>query len=131
MRRSVLTAAVAGVAVTGIVGAAAATLGGLTGGTLGADDAIVAACDTDGIVVGYTTAYSAAGQTYQVTAVNFTTVNPACNAKAASVTLRNGATALGTTDVASITVATNAFSIPLTAPVNASLVTGISLVISG
>ena len=47
------------------------------------------------------------------------------------MTLRNGATALGTTDVASITVATNAFSIPLTAPVNASLVTGISLVISG
>jgi len=79
-----------------LVGAAAATLGGLTGGTLGADDAIVAACDTDGIVVGYTTAYSAAAQTYQVSAVNLTTVNAACNAKAASVTLRNGATALGT-----------------------------------
>jgi hypothetical protein len=127
----VLTAAVAGVAVTGLVGAAAATLGGLTGATLGAEDAIVAGCDTDGIAVSYTTAYSAAAQTYQVTAVNFTTVNDACNAKAASVTLRNGTTSLGTTNVASITVTTNAFSITLAAPVTASQVTGISLVISG
>jgi hypothetical protein len=131
MRRSVLTAAVAGVAVSGIVGAAAATLGGLTGGTVGADDAVVAACDTDGIAVGYTTAYSATAQTYQVSAVNFTTVNAACSGKAASVTLRNGTTNLGTTDVASITVTTNAFSITLGTPVSANQVTGISLVISG
>ncbi len=131
MRRSVLTAAVAGVAVTGIVGAAAATLGGLTGGTLGADDAVVAACDTDGIAVAYTTAYNATAQTYQVSAVNFTTVNAACTGKAASVTLRNGATNLGTTNVATITVTTSAFSIPLAAPVSANQVTGISLVISG
>jgi hypothetical protein len=47
------------------------------------------------------------------------------------VTLRNGTTSLGTTNVASITVTTNAFSITLAAPVTASQVTGISLVISG
>lgn len=130
-RKNIVVAILGGVLSLGVVGASAATLGGLTGGGLGADDQIVAACDTDGITVGYTTAYSAAAQTYQVTAVNFTAVNPACNAKAASVSLRNGATNLGTTNVAGITVASSAFSVTLGSPVSASSVNGLSLVISG
>ena len=121
----------AGVSIAGIAGASAATLGGLTAGSLGADDSIVAACDTDGITVGYTTAYNAAVQKYQVTAVNFTAVNAACNAKAASLSLRQGATLLTTQAVPSIVVATNAFSVTLTTPVEAKLVDGLSLVISG
>ncbi len=129
--RRILIALAGGVLSAGLVGASAATLGGLTGASLGADDQIVAACDTDGITVGYTTSYSAAAQTYQVTAVNFTAVNAACNAKAASVSLRNGTTNLGTTNVASITVAASAFSITLGAAVTASSVNGLSLVISG
>src|SRR4051812_34517997 len=115
----------------GVVGASAATLGGLSSGGLGAEDQIVAGCDTDGMTVGYTTAYGATAQVYQVTAVNLTGVNAACNGKAASVSLRNGTTNLGTTNVASITVATGAFSVTLGAPVAATSVNGISLVISG
>ena len=129
-KKKVIVALLGGVLSAGLVGASAATLGGLTGGGLGADDQIVAACDTDGIAVGYTTAYSATAQTYQVTAVNFTGVAPACTAKAASLSLRNGVTNLGTTNVASITVATTAFSITLGAPVTASAVNGLSLIIS-
>ena len=130
-RKKVFVAVMGGVLSMGLVGASAATLGTLSGAGLGADDQVVAACDTDGITVGYTTAYSAVAQTYQVTAVNFTGVNAACNAKAASVSLRNGATNLGTTNVASITVAANAFSVTLGAAVTASSVNGLSLVISG
>jgi hypothetical protein len=130
-RKQLFIAVLGGVLATGVVGASAATLGGLTGGGLGADDQVVAACDTDGIVSNYTTTYSATAQTYQVTAVNFTGVNAACNGKAASVSLRNGTTNLGTTAAASITVATSAFSITLGTPVTASSVTGLSLVISG
>ena len=130
-RKKVFAAVMGGVLSMGLVGASAATLGTLSGAGLGADDQVVAACDTDGITVGYTTAYSAVAQTYQVTAVNFTGVNAACNAKAASVSLRNGATNLGTTNVASITVAANAFSVTLGAAVTASSVNGLSLVISG
>ena len=63
--------------------------------------------------------------------MNFTGVAPACTAKAASLSLRNGVTNLGTTNVASITVATSAFSITLGAPVTASSVNGLSLIISG
>jgi hypothetical protein len=132
MRKNrVATAALVGLLGAGLFGASAATLGGLTGGGLGADDRVVAGCDTDGITSGYTTAYNATAQTYQVTAVNFTLVNAACTGKAASVSLRNSTTNLGTTNVASITVTTNAFSITLAAPVTASSVNGMSLVISG
>jgi hypothetical protein len=130
-KKKIVVALFGGLLSAGVVGASAATLGGLTGAGLGADDAIVAACDTDGIVVAYTTAYSATAQTYQVTAVNFSGVNAACNGKAASVSLRNGTSNLGTTNVASITVATSAFSVTLGAPVSASSVNGLSLVISG
>ncbi len=131
MRRKIGIALLGGVLAAGLAGASAATLGGLTGAGLGADDAIVASCDSDGIATAYTTSYNATAQTYQVTAVNFTGVNAACNGKAASVSLRNGTTNLGTTNVASITVATSAFSITLGAPVTASAVNGLSLVISG
>ena len=130
-KNKVIIALLGGVLSMGVVGASAATLGGLTGSGLGADDQIVAACDTDGITVAYTTAYSAASQVYQVTAVNFTAVNAACNGKAASVSLRNGTTNLGTTNVASITVTASAFSVTLGSPVTASSVNGLSLVISG
>ena len=129
--KKLMIAVLGGVLTAGLVGASAATLGGLSSGGLGAEDQIVAACDTDGITVGYTNTYSAAAQAYQVTAVNFTGVNAACNAKAASVSLRNNTTNLGTTNVASITVATSAFSVTLGAPVAASAVNGISVVISG
>ncbi len=130
-KNKIVVAVLAGVLSAGLVGASAATLGGLTGAGLGSDDQIVAACDTDGITVAYVTAYSAVAQTYQVTGVNFTLVNAACNGKAASVSLRNGTTNLGTTNVASITVTTSAFSVTLASPVSASSVNGLSLVISG
>jgi hypothetical protein len=126
-----LVALLAGLAAAGVVSASAASLGGLTSADLGSDDQIVASCDSDGITVGYTYGYNAAAQRYNVTAVNFTNVAAACSTKAASVSLRNGVTNLGTTNVASITVALNAFSITLGAPVAATDVTGISLVISG
>jgi hypothetical protein len=130
-KHKVVVAVLGGVLSMGLVGASAATLGGLTGSGVGSDDQIVAACDTDGITVGYTTAYSATAQLYQVTAVNFTAVNAACTGKAASVSLRNGTTNLGTTNVASITVTATAFSVTLASPVTASAVNGLSLIISG
>lgn len=124
-------AVLAGVSIAGIVGASAATLGGLSSTGLGADNSVVAACDTDGISIAYTTAYSATAQEYQVTAVNFTGVNAACTTKAASVSVRNGTTNLGTTNAASITVTAGAFSITLASAVPAASVNGVSLIISG
>jgi hypothetical protein len=130
-KNRIVVALLGGILGAGLIGASAATLGGLTGGSLGADDQVVASCDTDGIVSSYTTAYNATAQTYQVTAVNFTGVNAACNGKAASVSLRTGVTNLGTTNVGAITVAANAFTITLSAAVTASSVDGLSHVIFG
>lgn len=126
-----LIAALIGLSVAGIVGASAATLGTLTSTGLGSANSVVAACDGNGIAIAYTTGYNATAQEYQVSAVNFTGVDASCTLKAASVSLRNGTTNLGTTNVASITVTGFAFSITLASPVAAASVDGVSLVISG
>ena len=131
MKSRVMKVGLGALLAMGISGAAAASLGGLSGGSLGADDQVIASWDTDGISSSYTTAYDSAAQEYRVTGVNFTGVNPACNAKAASVSLRNGTTNLGTTTASSITVSGNAFAMTLAAPVTAESVNGLSLVISG
>lgn len=126
-----LIAVLTGVSIAGVVGASAATLGGLSASSLGSDNSVVAACDTDGIAIAYTTAYNATAQEYQVSAVNFSGVNAACNAKAASVSLRDGTTGLATASSASITVTAGAFTLTLSSPVAANAVDGVSLVISG
>lgn len=126
-----LIAVLAGVSIAGVVGASAATLGGLGSSSMGSDNSVVAACDTDGIAIAYTTAYNATAQEYQVSAVNFSGVNAACNAKAASVSLRDGTTGLATANSASITVTAGAFTLTLGSPVSANAVDGVSLVISG
>jgi len=60
----------------------AATLGGLAGVQLGAGDAVVAACDTDGLSVSYTTASGA------VTAVTVSGIaDPGCEGGQLSLTL--------------------------------------------
>jgi hypothetical protein len=129
--KRVTIALVAGLSIAGIAGASAATLGTVSSTTLGSGDSVVAACDTDGMGISYTASYNAAAQKYRVTAVNFTGVDPACDGKAASVSLRNGTTELQTTAVASIAVPGTSFSVTLGTPVEASLVNGVSLIISG
>ena len=129
--RKAAIALLAGVTIAGVATASASSLGGLTPGTLGSDSSVIAACDTDGIAISYTTGYNATTQKYEVSAVNFSGVNAACTGKAASVTLRNGTTALATQSSGAITVTTNAFALTLTTAVDANLVNGVSLVISG
>jgi hypothetical protein len=130
--RKIAVALLAGVSVAGMAGASAASLGGLTAGQIGSEDAAVGTCDSTGITSAYSSAYSITAQKYQVSAVNFTNVDPLCNTKAASVTLRNAAGAvLATQNVANIAVTAGAFSMPLTAAVDASAVAGISIIISG
>ena len=129
MKKAVFAVA-AGVVAAGAVAAAAASLGGITGATLGAEDVVVAACDSDGITVGYTTAYSATGGLYNVTAVNLSGVDAACNSKAYSLTLADNTNASLVTTTGTLTVAFNAATITVT-PVSAKPVEKLALVISG
>lgn len=122
-------AVLGGIAVAGTVGAAAASLGGLSSSSLGSDDAIVASCDSDGIVVAYTTAWDATDQRYEVSAVSFSSVAAACNGLAYSATLSNGSTALATAS-GTVSLTSGAFSAAVSG-VAATAVVGTSLVISG
>ncbi len=72
--------------------ASAATIGTVTDAGLGAGTTVVAACDTDGVTVAYTTAYTQ-NVGYTVTGVNITNIAGACDTKAVKVTLAdaNGA----------------------------------------
>lgn len=74
----------------GIVSASAASLGGITAPSLGADTAVISACDTDGVTLAYTTSYDAALGRYQVTDVDVSGIDANCDTKTASITLKDG-----------------------------------------
>jgi len=124
-------AILAGVCVFGIVGASAATLGGITGPALGADTVVIASCDTNGVTLAYTNAYDATLGRYQTTSVTVSGIAATCASKSLALTLKDATgVALGSGAVASI-VGTSAV-VTLTAPgANANAVAGAALVISG
>lgn len=130
-RRRIAVAVIAGVGTFGMIGASAASLGGITGSSLGADAAVIGSCDTDGVTLAYTNSYDATLGRYQTTGVTVTGIAAACAGKSLALTLKDTAgAALGSGTVASI-VGTSA-SITLTAPgANANSVAGAAVVISG
>lgn len=130
--RKVVIAGVASVLVAGMAGASAASLGLFTGNSLGSGDDVVAACDTNGIDVGYSTQYVPAAGTSEVTAVNFGNVENGCSGKIATVTLRDGTGAVLTSQSSTLSMgAGTTFSINIPAGVSAAAVEGMSLVIAG
>jgi hypothetical protein len=132
MKKRILLALAAGVTVTGAVAASAASLGGITSTSLGADDTVVASCDTDGIGAGYTTVYESTTTAYNTTAVNLTGVDAACDKLAYSVTLADITDASLNTTTGTLTVdASGNATITLSKPVAAEAVEHLSAVISG
>ncbi|MCU1353681.1 MAG: hypothetical protein JWM05_2890 [Acidimicrobiales bacterium] len=121
--------AVAAIGLAAFGTASAASLGGLTSTSVGSNDTVVAACDTDGVAIAYTTAYSASASQYQVTAVNLSGIAAGCLNQTASVTVKGA----GGTSLASgtSTIAGTTDSITLSAAVSAQSMVGASIVISG
>ncbi|HBX79084.1 MAG TPA: hypothetical protein DEG43_15685 [Acidimicrobiaceae bacterium] len=128
-RRSV--ALLVGLATFGLVGASAASLGGITSRNLGADAAAVTSCDTDGVTLAFTNTYDATLGRYQTTAATVSGIAAGCAGKSLALTLKDasgGSLASGT--VPSI-VGTSA-AVSFTSPgANATLVVGAALVITG
>jgi hypothetical protein len=124
-------AIIAGAATLGVVGASAASLGGITSNSLGADVGVVSSCDNNGVTVNFTNTYDATLGRYQTTTVGVAGIDAACAGKTLTLTLKdNTGVSLGGGSVASI-VGTTA-SVPLTAPgANANAVTGVAIVIAG
>ena len=77
-----------------IVTASAATLGGLGSGGLGSEDAVVAACDSDGVAVDYTVSYDAVDGRYEVASADVSGIAATCVGQTLEVALRDGTGAL-------------------------------------
>lgn len=121
-------AVLAGVGVAGLVGAAAASLD-LTTSSLGADAQVVASCDTDGIDVNWITGYNALEQRFDLEDIELSDVAPACDGLDLEIVITDAS------DVSIATFSGSATSTVTTAalltPVDAELVEGIAVVISG
>jgi hypothetical protein len=77
-----------GIGAFGLAAASAASLGGLTTGSLGADNAAVQSCDSDGVTLGYgTPAYDAASGVYKVSTATVGGIAAGCIGKTVYVTL--------------------------------------------
>lgn len=128
-RKRAAFAIIVGTAAFGIIGASAATLGGINGSSLGADAAVVASCDTDGVTVDYTNVFNTTSGAYDTTVVDVTNINALCNGNDIALTLSGAGNAvLGD---GSGVVAGGAASITLSTAADAESVTGISIVIDG
>jgi len=87
LRRKML-AVLSGLLVFGLVSAAAATLGGLTVRSLGAESEVVASCDNDGIAVDW--GITLQGVEYVVDSVELSDVAAACDGLNVEVTIFDG-----------------------------------------
>lgn len=132
MKKRTLVALVAGLAVFASTFAFAATLGGLTSGEVGANNVLVAACDTDGVTTSYSAAtWDATDSRYEVASVTVSGVNDACDGDVMKVTLATSANVQlseGTLSPIPTSAATS-FAVSLTAAVAASSVANVHVVI--
>ncbi len=122
-------AAFGGLAAFGILTASAASLGGLTSSSLGADQTVIASCDTaGGVSMSYTTVYDPTTNAYKTSGVVTGLVDAACIGKTFKLSLSDGAASLGEY-TGSITAASQ--TIPVTPNVDAKSITKAALVITG
>ena len=128
-RTKMVLAAVAAIVVfAGTYGSAASL--GLTTSGLGAGNAVVAACGT-GINAAYTTAYSATIPGYSVSQVNLTSIPAACLSKSYRIQLTGAAgAAVGSEMTGTLPASGTTANISTSGNVDASLVTGVSVVVS-
>ncbi len=129
-RKRMIGAVAAGVLAIGVVGASAASLGGITSDSLGADVGTIASCDTDGVQLKpFTNTYDATLGRYQTSGVTVIGIAAACNGKSMSITLKDSAGAsLG---AATATIAGVTQAVTFSPTLNANAVVGAAVVISG
>lgn len=124
----VLAAVVASIVFAGVYGFAASL--GLTSSGLGAGNAVVASCGT-GIQAAYTTAYSSSLPGYSVSQVNLSSIPAACLSKSYRIQLTGAAGAtVGAEMTGTLPASGTTANISTSGNVDASAVTGISVVVS-
>ena len=125
-----LPAVLTAFAAFGLMAASASTLGGVNSASVGADQTIVASCDSDGINMAYSNTYDSAANAYKTTAVTLSGVAAACEGKAFNIALSNG-----TAPVAEVTGTIRQSSgtqvVSLSAPVDSASIAKAALAITG
>ncbi len=124
----IVVAAVAAIIVFASTFGFAASLG-LTSSGLGAGSAVVASCGT-GINAAYTTTYTASIPGYSVSQVNLSAIPAACQSKSYKIQLTGAGGAAVGTEMTGTLPATATANIATSGAPDASLVTGVSVVIS-
>lgn len=123
-------AVLAALAAFAATAASAASLGGLNSTSLGADQTVVAACDSNGIDISYTNTYNATSNAYETTAVTLSGVDASCDTKSYQVALNDGAATLFNGS-GTVTLVTGSQTIAVSPAVDAQAVTKAALVITG
>lgn len=119
-----------GLGAFGLAAASAASLGGLTTGSLGADNAAVASCDTNGVTLAYgTPTYDATSGVYRVSTATVSGIAAPCVGKTVSVTLADSAGASLGGGSAVLTAGTSV-TIPLSTSASAKAVVNSAVAIS-
>lgn len=131
MRRVALAALAALLVGGGVIVASAATLGGVRSEQFGADAAVVAACDTNGVDVEYTNTYVAAAQEYIVEEVQVKDVAVGCTGLELRITLINSANATLWVGTASVTATTVVLDVPTASAVSSAAVSKVAILIAG
>ncbi len=91
MRSRVLLAGAVGIIAFSAVLTSAASLGGITATSLGADSSVVAGCDSDGVSITYSHLYNTTTDVYDIDGVDVSGVDAACNGLPYSITVSAGA----------------------------------------
>ncbi len=109
----------------------AASLGGITSNEVGADNTVVASCDTDGVTTSYATGWDATDKRYEITSVTVGSVNDACDGDTLSVTLTNAAgDQIGAGSMTIPTSAATSHTVALSTAASAKLTEGVHVLIT-
>ena len=131
MRRRTVLALIVSLMVFGSLYALAASLGGITSDSVGADSAVVASCDTNGVTTAYVTGWDATDERYEITSVTVGGVADTCDGRTMSVNLTDptGAQIGSGTLVIPTSVATS-FAVALSTAASAELTEGVNILIT-
>jgi len=127
MTKMIVAAVAAFVVFAGVYGFAASL--GITSNGLGAGSSVVSSCGT-GINAAYTTAYASSIPGYAVSQVNLSSIPAACQSKSYRIQLTGAGGAAVGAEMSGTLPATATANIATSGSPDASLVTGISVVIS-
>ncbi len=131
MRKRTILALLVGLVVFGSLYAMAASLGGITSDSVGADSAVVASCDTDGVTAAYVTAWDPTDKRYEITSATVGGVADACDGRTMSVSLTDTSGAqIGTGSLVIPTSGATSFAVTMSTPPSAKLTEGIHILIA-